>query len=563
MARLLLDARGPGGIQLEAAERVADQRLRLTFRRTNGRPLVVHLKSVDAGGAFTRSAHLGVAVEVDQVGERLGAWLHGLAALLGERTLADLFALLEADPDSEGASEPGGDAADERPSDPPAWNRFFDHALEHETWEPSFPDNSMAMVEHADMECFFSHPLPHAHKWAFYNDPRLGLPFGDHRGPPPTPTTLVSELTEQEVVLGSRDQQDRLLRAAAEAGEHCRVLVLNHLCTPVVLGEDLNGLATRLGSASGRPVLQLTRHHKDRQDFLSTLLELLGDAVGGEPPEANPDAVNVLGFSPGFRESELRHWLRDLGLELNAALMPEVTAGDLARLPAAGLNLVCGDGMTARKARNWLTALPQPSVVIPPPYGVKGSRACLQAIAEATRRSGAADACWQTHFEPQEQRWEQLRSAAQGLRLGLVVNHHTWPLLQEPGRLSVPVLALLTDMGFGVELFVAETGGLREATVAREAAALLAAPDPPVCHAVTSLEDLQRALAERDCRAVYTDYSFDWRLSRAGLAQFSLHHFALGIRGALASAQHLLTLARLPFYRQYHQWLAPPSGGPP
>jgi hypothetical protein len=188
----------------------------LTFR-VNGRPLIVHLKPAHEGEAFTWSAALGIAVEVEHVGERLGAWLKKLAERLGERTHADLFALLEGDPDTRceleldseplpGAHEDGAGArscvADERSSGPPVWSRFFDDALAHETWEPFFADRSVVMVQRADLECFFSHPEPDPGKWAFYNDPRLPPPTGGTFERPPIPTTLVSELKEQEVVLG-------------------------------------------------------------------------------------------------------------------------------------------------------------------------------------------------------------------------------------------------------------------------------------------------------------------------------------------------------------------------
>jgi Nitrogenase component 1 type Oxidoreductase len=553
-------------------------RLRLTFRGPRG-PLIVHLKPAHEGEAFTRSAGVGIAVEADRVGERLGAWLRRLAGRLGERTPADLFALVEGDPDTRHENEPdsgvlpgvqedgAGDGAhgtEGRSGEIPAWSRFFDDALDHETWEPYFADGSVVKVEHADMECFFSHPEPDPGKWAFYNDPRLGPPTGKTYERPPIPTTLVSEVKEPEVVFGSPDQHDSLVRAAAEAGPQCRFFVLNHLCTPVMLGEDLDGLASRLSSASGRPVLQLTRSHKDRRDFFGKLLELMGEQVRQPAAAVRPNTVNVLGFSRTFREEELCRWLRDLGCEVNAAVLPDVTASGLERLPRAGLNLVCEGGLTTRNVDAWLKSLPQPSVVVPAPYGRRGSRACMRGVAEAVQRPEAVEDLWQAHFEALREPWEVGRAAAAQLRLGVVVNARTWPLLNEPRRLSVPLVSLVLEMGFGLEVFVAKGGGLTCAEVERAAARLAgdgegagAGGGGLVCHSVQSLDELQQVLRARDCRAVYSDYGFDWRLSRAGLGQFSLRHFALGLRGALAAQRDLLAVAQLPFYRRYRRHLSP------
>ena len=63
--------------------------------------------------------------------------------------------------------------------------------------------------------------------------------------------------------------------------------------------------------------------------------------------------------------------------------------------------------------------------------------------------------------------------------------------------------------------------------------------------------ELERLLGEGAFDAVYSEYFFDERLSRAGKARFSLSVFEPGLRGAIASLERLLAAGRWKFYRRY------------
>jgi hypothetical protein len=61
----------------------------------------------------------------------------------------------------------------------------------------------------------------------------------------------------------------------------------------------------------------------------------------------------------------------------------------------------------------------------------------------------------------------------------------------------------------------------------------------------------------RDCPAsAFLSYHFyDWRLSEAGKASFSIQHFEMGVPGAVRTLERLLSVCRTGFYPKYGKYL--------
>lgn len=562
--RVAPDARS--GFILERAVAHPPERIVLRLRGRRG-PVSLYLKEASSGDAFVKTPHLGLALSGDAVEARAAAWLKRRAERLATVTLPQIFEILDRDPQTRRTPEAAPDASVEAgvtwgglsaPAGSGAWSRFFDAHLDHETWEPNFTDARVVMVQHGDAECHFSHPLPDAQHYAFYNDPRRPVPRhartrpAHHTGP----STVVSELRERDVVLGQTDDHAELLSAVVRLGDDARLFVLNHLCTPVVLGEDLAGLARRCSDASGRPVIPITRDDKENHDFFRRVLDVLGALDEQDAGSPRPEAVNLFCFPEPFRSEELQPWLEALGLSVEACVLPDVNTDALGRISRGSNNLLCAETRVGAALRQWVQALPQPTHEIPAAHGLVGSRDSLRAVASATARSDAFETVWARLHAEIEERWDGLTARSRQARLGLVVDGHTSAWLTEPARLGLPLLALLGDAGFDVTVLLASEGAIDVEAVRTD----LSAHVPPDCplrimHA-TDEGSLRQALVDSGVHAVYSDYYFDWRLSSLGIGQFSLRHFEPGLRGAVRTVENLLAVCALPFYRRYARHLA-------
>lgn len=339
-----------GGRGLVVAVAHSSSRIEVEIRGRSGTHSLF-IKEATAGDAYVMTPQLGLALSRETVGERAGAWLRGLGRRIGHISLEEIIEIIRRDP----GTRQEHIEKDGEPSDSVSHGtytscgkatrnitRFFDDYLDHELWEPYFNDQTVVVLQHGDMECFFSHPNPDAHHFAFYNDPRLPLPRHARRACPKNTGTLtvMSELREREVMLGHGSDHHELLSTVARLGADARLFVLNHLCTPVVLGEDLDALARQCAEVSGRAVIPFTRDNKVRHDFLGRVLDAIIHLDHIPVGERNPRSVNLIGFPEPYRSEEALPWLHGLGLAVEGTVLPEVSIASLKRWSWGDRNLM-------------------------------------------------------------------------------------------------------------------------------------------------------------------------------------------------------------------------------
>lgn len=425
------------------------------------------------------------------------------------------------------------------------WYNFFaDRDFELSTASPRWWGSGSLWVTYGDRECFFARPAFDPRKWTYLNYPFATVP-GDVSGV--YDYAVVSELSESDVVLGTGGKAAALLEEVRRKSPGKRMLFVNHLCTPVVMGDSLEAFAEQCREAAGCPTVNFTRRAWDQGETFSGVLQALEDPATGSAA-ADPCAVNLIDFPQRYRTEELIPLLEALGLKVNAALLPEWNIPTLRRLPGAGLQVFCGAALTEKGLRQALRERVRENLAVAPPYGMAASWDCLRRIAAAAGNESAAEGVWRERLADLRREWEDLVRRAREYRLGFVATASVLPRLLRP-RLGQdpPLLQSVLEMGFGVDVLVYSPTG--------RAPRLPAAQERLRLRTFRSRPELERLLREGEFRAVYSDIFFDWRLSAAGKAQFSCLQFEMGAAGAVRSLKRLLALCRLPFYERYAPWL--------
>jgi hypothetical protein len=536
-----------------------------------GTGFAFHIKAAGVGGAFMSTPHLRLAFEGTEIDAATERFLRRVARRLGRATFAELFRILlhdglmdRDDPPSPEEKSPsdsssGPDvAAPSRFTGPvgtqaDCWRSFFlHHDLSHEVEEPLWADPQVVFLDYGDRECAHSHPEPDPRRWSFINDPAVPLPTSPHDRAHIEMTYLMSEIDEDDVVLGTGSALDRLLEAASAERDNAAIYIVNHLCTPVMIGDDLDGFARRCEDATDRPVLAITRDDKSDETTFERLFELL-EAEVQRAPSTPPRRVNLLAFPAAFRRAELVPVIQRLGLEVCAELLPDVEIDAIRQLSSADVNIAPEPSRFGPLLTRLLDGGAAPTLAVPAPYGVEGTRAAYRAMADGLGRSDALEALWDEAWAPKRSRWARGVKEAQAYRLAFVVDDTDLGLLAEPARLGVPVLRVIKEMGFGVDFVHFDD----EATASDSAAvdACRAAVSDARWHHFSNREALTSLLCEGAFHAVYSDLSMDWRLSRSGHSQFSVRHFEMGLDGALRTLENLLAACRTPFYARYARWL--------
>jgi hypothetical protein len=125
--------------------------------------------------------------------------------------------------------------------------------------------------------------------------------------------------------------------------------------------------------------------------------------------------------------------------------------------------------------------------------------------------------------------------------------------------MGIPIVDMLKEMGFGLDLLVRLPSGMDPQAMEKEAHRKLGdlVDDTVRVSAFSTPDELGKLLAASEAQAFYSDIYFDRRLTRSGKSQFSTKGFQMGAEGAIESLKQLLSVCRMPFYRKYASYLGP------
>lgn len=463
---------------------------------------------------------------------------------------------------ADGAGEEPG-ALDQEPFPVGTWapdetfgDFFATETLELMPYEPIEAANPFVRISHSDLECLSFMPREKASNLNLVDFPWIAA-RGDEAAPlKAMETTLCTDLTEESVILGCNakvgEAMDQALALAGDAP-----IIFTNTCLPATTSEDVVSVLKRYRRHASVNVVSHNRADTEfDEDMLESLLVGRRLAARSRSVPVEPTGVNLVGYARDRNREELTALLDGLGIPINTAVLPEVSAADMDRYPWAAL---CVFGRCSRYWDHFYEQLrldcPIPWIAPPAPYGVAGTRAWLAAVATALGCEAKLEAVWQARFEPLAERWAALRRRAGELTVGLVVGSRDLVSLQDPGCTDgAPLLQVLGEAGFQIEIAVQTGAGCED--LAERLAALPDLPERSRIEIFNDLASLRRSLAAGRSAAVVSNYSFDWRLSEAGKNRIGLRLFEPGLNGALRTVERILHVCQVPFRRRYARHLA-------
>jgi hypothetical protein len=453
-----------------------------------------------------------------------------------------------------------------------AWRVFFANLEQQRNFNHHVAGNIL-VLKHEDLECCYATPCLNDGTISFFNysvshrqgreepalSPEAYLP------PPEAPAErrqrreeqpiehwgdVATDLTDVDVIKGGTRKLEGILDALAERPDKPDLVLVKMACVAKIIGDDLSEAMARFEERTGVPTVFLDNLADESNDFFSTLLERLRWEPDFLEPAERAGRINLVGFPDVPEMDRFVRVLGKLGITVNARLVPEVRLEDMKRYTWAELQVLVDSRLYYGSYEQLFGNVDIPSLRTTPPFGVAGSRAWLEAVAAELGRADGLAASWEAEWAPLADSWQRMCEKARGHRLGFVVDQPAMELLLSPEKgTGVPMLAMLAEMGFGLEFLVYTGDGTK--------------PDPRLpglvrpFRDVATLEELLRASA---ADAFYSEFYFDRRLSRTGKAQFSISDFQLGLEGAIWTLNRLLRICSLSYYRRYAVFLGRPFG---
>lgn len=427
-----------------------------------------------------------------------------------------------------------------------AWRRFFEGTELYRGTSGNHRGN-IAIIDHADIECLFSQPAHDERLPNFFNIPATELDAADDlQG---DSLMLFTDIGDVDVIKGADVLVDEALQRIAELRDKPSSVVIQAGCLPEVTGDDIHASSARTHDRLRLPVIAVGQHN----DVVgATLDDLLAQREVNLERALESHAVMLLGTPQFGGLAELQAVLARAGIEVLGSILPRLHERDVdGLLRASVLVAYPWDRYEVTIRRLAARMLPARTIWPRSPFGFDGTRRWLLSVGAAVGRRDEVAAAIEEHSAPLRERWQLLQRRARARRVGFVIDHGNWRSALSVRRcLGVPMLELLCEMGFGVEILA--YAGASPADLPAEQRF-----DDIRIRGYQSVAELDDLLADEGVAAWYSEMHYDRRLTRNGKNSFSMRQFSMGFGGALDGLEALLRVCNMSFYRSYGRYLGP------
>ncbi len=520
---------------------IDDERLRMGLSWAGVGDSEIIIRAADDSPAYIRTARLAFSVAGESVSRPYQILLKRIVVSVGDRCLDDLFSVVwhgKAHADQESTIN-SWNVSD-------SWGSFFcGQAMSRKFYEAmQFEDNACFIV-HGDLECKFITPRFRATLPRFFNYPwKL---FGESEGADP-----LSDLSDHDVIYGGEERLanviERMLNERVVSGP----MIINSTCVPVVIGDDVDKVMERFRDRCADGIFHLSPRTSDSMELMMQYLDVAREtALRETSPE--PGSIALVGFRAGRSHRELESLIGDCGISLKGSILPKASAQLMEEVMRAQTLVLRPSvfmiDMYERVFRGCGLRMIQP----PAPFGFEGTAAWLARLGVVSGRSDQVETVVRANLEACRGELEQLRARASRHEMILVADPGEPSRLFDPvSPTGLPLLPLVNELGYGLRV-LARNDNL---SVYRDFVDRIGqwAAENGATVRIGGFGDeasLAAELESVESGAVFSEYFYDTRISRAGLPQFSARDFDMGFAGAIRTARRLLRLVETPFYRRY------------
>jgi len=435
-----------------------------------------------------------------------------------------------------------------------AKSRFFSISLQR----------GFRYIQHCDLECMMQWPhsiAPLIRLVDFPWDDRLRAidcpEYECYEAMNTDDSMFITELTESDAVLGNPQRLREVLEyAISRPNPEGKMIFVNNTCLPMVVGEDVKSVVRQYARRSSVPIVYLTVTGESMSSVFRDLLFSRRKAVEDRTPQGEGKLVNLIGFKEGITSRCIVGLLEDMGLKVNTHLIPDLSTSRIDRIPLACANIFYPNALWSDHYAYLIKDTRLKSVTPYPPYGFEGCKRFLEEVGRELGLERQATETFDRVSARYRDEWEGLRHLASAKTVGIVVRAEETALIVDPAAtFGIPVCPFLEEAGFRVEILLRAEGKYEAKKAYKTISSVFRKKDSFVIRVFNTFEGLRRLLMESCAEAFFSNHYFDWRLSEAGKARFSLQIFEMGFDGAIRTVRSLLRICDTPFYRRYKDYL--------
>ncbi|HOU54449.1 MAG TPA: nitrogenase component 1 [Myxococcota bacterium] len=412
------------------------------------------------------------------------------------------------------------------------------------------PGPKDSLVIHESRECVFSESPwvpPDGTFFRYGRDVQVG---GWHR----ECDVRMTDLHGPVVLAGHTMRRLEQAIEGAVADPDRDAVVLMTGCLPDVIGDNPVPLF-RKAAARTRARFYWLGAANDFGGYTSRLLRDRLEAAAPAQAPRDPRGVAVLGGGSSEEDRELLELTGTIGARPLGVVLPRVGREEFQRIAEASVLVWARQTALSDISELAFDGLPVRLVRPRAPFGREGTLAWLREVARHLPDPEAALQAVDTLDQRSRDAWETLRGRASGHVLAFVTDLEELDLLLDTTPVNAfSMLDVLLEMGFLVRFLVWPEGNdpafLQERLARHPLARRLSMQffeDP---------DDLTRKMAAQDVSLVYSHFTADPRVTRAGKGVFSEHDLEMGLQGARRSLERWLRAAEHLPLRAFATYLA-------
>ncbi|OGR61414.1 MAG: hypothetical protein A2X36_10850 [Elusimicrobia bacterium GWA2_69_24] len=424
--------------------------------------------------------------------------------------------------------------------DPVQWRNFFaDRETARNYDQHVYLDAPIVGIAHEDLECHYATPFfndgfmtYHNFKWVQRRerDDRFGEGC----------IGLTTDIQDADVVHGGSKKLKEALDLALKSSEGKAAILVTTTCVPTVIGDDAVGIIEQYRKKTKLPILFSSPASGQELNLLEFFFKQVRETPEFKAVKPEERSLNLIGFPPGFGRDELTSLLGRTGIQVQSMILPRFSVKEIRDFGKAALNLFYPDPSLRAIYKKLFEGMEIRTLTPVAPFGLENTRRWLCEVGKHFGAEELALRAWDDAARGVSEEWDRARERVAGRKVAFVADaEHVRRLADPSGASGIPIVSFLKEMGLGVDYLVFLEGKEPELpkTDGRHSARWFRTPG-----------ELDRLLREGDFDAVYSEYFFDQRLTRAGKPQFSAADMEMGIHGALRSLERLGNICHWKFY---------------
>jgi len=442
------------------------------------------------------------------------------------------------------------------------WRIFFcDRELEqmgNKNFIDAMSHNKVLEARHTDHECVQT-PIG----TGFFNFTNRRFKYGLRQRAPIaegeidfSEFKLSTDVNDMDVVRGTTSKKlDGIMDCIRENFKGSLTVFIN-CCVPMLTGDDIQRHVHEMQNRDDLHFVFLDQMLSSAVKPFLEPLNRIKNSPGFFDVAPVPDTINLVGYEMDWSMKEMVALLEKTGIRINLSIFPEYPLDKFKSYMAASLQVAFSTDLFQGVFEEFFNSIPMKIIFPVRPYGVDTTREWFKTIAAEFGKLERFEDVWNDYFSEFSPALGELRNQAAGFRVGIILDAFQIDrFFNSEITLGIPLPRTIEEMGFGMDFFI--YSDLDELYEARKQliTSRLARPEAISIRRFDTPDELDALLRGSKLNAVYSDFFYDTRLTRRGLAQFSVDIFEKGLAGYVRSLRRLLKICRLPFYSKYGAFL--------